>query len=141
MNAPRRVMAGETGLPTPLPGAASVCAVAGKGRGVRAAYALSPGDVVEVASTIELTGAEALQMDETPLGPYYLEHPLDSQAGVVVLGLVSLVNHADRPNAAVEWLRDPDTGWFAVLRILRPVAAGEEITHRYQCPPWFEVVD
>lgn len=141
MNALRRVITSDPGLPMPLAGAISVCAVAGKGRGVRAEYALSPGDVVEVAPTVALNGAEAVQMDETALGPYYLEHPLDSQAGVVVLGLISLVNHADDPNAAVEWLHDSDTGWYAVLRILTPVAAGEEITHRYQCPPWFDVVD
>lgn len=141
MNALRRVITGDPGLLNPRAGAASVRSIPGKGRGVCAEYPLFPGDIVEVAPTVEMNGAEAVQMDETALGPYYLEHPLDSQAGVVVLGLASLVNHADEPNAAVEWLHDPDTGWFAVLRILTPVAAGEEITHRYQCPPWFDVVD
>ncbi|MDA0704247.1 MAG: hypothetical protein O3A96_13605 [Proteobacteria bacterium] len=74
MNALRRVITGDHGLPIPRAGAVSVRSIPGKGRGVCAEYALSPGDVVEVAPTVELNGTEAVQMDETALGPYYLEH-------------------------------------------------------------------
>jgi hypothetical protein len=142
MNAPRHIAAGHdiNELPRPRAGAAIVCPVAGKGRGVRALRKLMPGDIVEVAPTIELSLAEAAEIEDTPVGPYYFEHPLDADAGIVVLGLTSTVNHADVPNAVVEWLQQAGCGWFAVLRIVQPVTPGEEITHRYQCPPWFEVV-
>jgi hypothetical protein len=138
---PRRIVtAGHAAMPV-RGDAITVCVVPGKGRGVRALQPLAPGDVVEVAPTIELDPAEAARMEDTPVGPYYFEHPLDAAAGLVVLGAISIVNHADTPNAEVEWLYRDGAGWFAVLRIVRPVAAGEEITHRYQCPPWFDIVD
>jgi len=141
MSAPRRIADTAAELPQPIADALDVCAIPGKGRGVRARRALLPGDVLEVAPTIELSVAEALQMEQTPVGPYYFEHPLDVKAGLVVLGAISVVNHAAAPNAEVEWILRSDTGWFAVLRAVRPVAAGEEITHYYQCPPWFEVLE
>lgn len=110
-----------------------------KGRGVQAVEAIAPGELLEVASTILLSSDECDRIEGTALGDYYFAHPANADDGLVVLGLASLCNHADDPNAEVYWEEVPGLGWVARLVALRPIAAGQEITRRYRCPPWFPV--
>ena len=113
--------------------------VPGKGRGVRAVVAIARGEEMEVAPTILLSSEDCDRIEGIPLGDYYFAHPTNADDGLVVLGLASLCNHAENPNAEVRWHEDSGVGWLARLTALRAIGAGEEITRRYRCPPWFEV--
>ena len=53
------------------------------------------------------------------------------------LGLGMLYNHSAAPNAVA--LRHLEQALVEFVA-LRDIQAGEEITHRYACPPWFEVI-
>lgn len=108
------------------------------GRGLFALAPIGPGTVIERACSIPITAEQAVPLDAMqPLGDFYFEHPRDKRAGLMALGLMSLCNHADAPNADIVWSLDADLGWLADLVALSPIAAGEEITYRYKCPLWF----
>ncbi len=112
----------------------------GRGRGVHALVWLPAGEVLERCCTVELTSDQCDALEGMkPLGDFYFHHPGDAECGLVVLGLTSLVNHSDSPNAEVRFEQDPDLGWFASLTTTAPVAVGAELLHRYHCPPWFAV--
>jgi SET domain-containing protein len=112
----------------------------GRGRGLFATAPIAAGDVVERACTIPLTSAQCDALEGIlPLGDYYFRHPVSDEEGLLLLGLVSLANHSDDPNASVRFIQSEALGWIAELVALRPIAPGAEITHRYQCPPWFQV--
>lgn len=112
-------------------------AIPGKGRGVVAAAAIDAGETIDIAPTIPLQAADCDLVERTPVGDYYFAHPDDPEGGLVVLGLASLCNHSDVPNADIRWRRDPAAGLVAELFALRPIDAGEEIARRYACAPWF----
>jgi SET domain-containing protein len=112
----------------------------GRGRGLFAHEAIAKGEVLERACTVYIDAAQAPALDKMlPLGDFYFEHPLSKQEGLMVLGLASLCNHADDPNADVRFEDGGALGWIAVLHALRDIGAGEEITYRYKCPLWFEI--
>lgn len=113
--------------------------VPGKGRGMVAARAFAAGEVIELAPTIHLSPADCDLMEQSAVGDYYFAHPADPEAGMVVLGLTSLCNHSDRPNADLRWRQEDGVGWIAELYALAPITTGEEITRRYRCLPWFTV--
>ncbi len=113
--------------------------IPGKGRGVQAVEAIAPGELLELATTILLSSAECDRIEGTTMGDYYFAHPANTEEGLVVLGLASLCNHAEDPNAEVRWEEAPGLGWIAKLVSLRAIAPGEEVTRRYRCPPWFPV--
>lgn len=113
--------------------------IPGKGRGLVASQPIAAGDVVDRSTTIPLSAADCDLMENSAVGDYYFAHPEDVEAGLVVLGLTSLCNHSEMPNAELRWQRDEGIGWIAELYALRPIAAGEEVTRRYRCPPWFNV--
>lgn len=119
---------------------ARVQGIAGKGRGLVATQALPAGAVIEIAPAVDLSSEDCDRLEATALGQYYFAHPDRDDRGLFIFGFASLVNHADDPNTEVVWQRNETHGWGAVLRTLRAVAAGEELTRRYACPPWFEVV-
>ena len=113
--------------------------IPGKGRGLVARQAIAPGDVIDRCPTIHLSAADCELMERSAVGDYYFAHPEDAEVGVVVLGLTSLCNHSEIPNAELRWLLEDGVGWIAELYALRAIAAGEEITRRYRCLPWFLV--
>ncbi|MEX2644475.1 MAG: SET domain-containing protein-lysine N-methyltransferase [Acetobacterales bacterium] len=88
--------------------------------------------------TAVLGADECALMERTVVGHYYFAHPKDDDLGLLVFGLASLCNHADRPNATTSYRHDDGLGWIVVLTATRDIAPGEEITRRYACPPWFE---
>jgi SET domain-containing protein len=114
-------------------------AVAGKGRGLFAAAPIAQGEIIDRACSVLLSGDQCLALDEMrPLGEYYFAHPEDRNYGLIVLGLPSLCNYADDPNGHIEWRGDDELGWVAELVARKDIPAGEEITSRYRCGPWFE---
>ena len=111
----------------------------GKGRGLFAVAAIAKGELIDLACTVPLTPEQCLKLDKMlPFGDFYFAHPEDPTAGLVILGMASLCNHADRPNAHVDYQWEPDFGWVATLTALADIAAGEEITYHYRCAIWFE---
>ncbi|MDH5558751.1 MAG: SET domain-containing protein-lysine N-methyltransferase [Alphaproteobacteria bacterium] len=113
--------------------------ILGKGRGLIAREAIAAGDLIDDSPTILLSAADCDLMERSAVGDYYFAHPEDSESGLVVLGLISLCNHSDTPNAELRWRHEDGVGWVAELYALRPIAATEEVTRRYRCRPWFEV--
>jgi hypothetical protein len=112
----------------------------GRGRGLFATAPHAAGSLLERCCTIPLTSAQCDALEGIlPLGDYYFRHPANGEEGLLLLGLISLANHAEEPNALVRYVHSEGIGWIAELVALRPIASGEEITHRYRCAPWFEV--
>ena len=108
----------------------------GKGRGVIACHAIASGTLIERAPVIAFPAEERDAINKTALFPYYFVDPglyghgKASTPGFFALGRCTLCNHADRPNAIVEWVRD-DVGPWAEFIALVPIEAGEEITLYY----------
>jgi hypothetical protein len=117
---------------------ASVTTIPGKGRGVVAERAIAEGEIIDRAWTVELSGVECDVISQTVIDHYYFAHPASDDMGLLVLGLASIANHSDDPNAQVDWRLEPGIGWVGHLVALRSIAAGEEITRRYACAPWFD---
>jgi len=113
--------------------------IEGKGRGLLAGAPIEADEIIDVASTIVLSATDCDLLEQTAVGDYYFAHPSDPELGLVVLGLPSLSNHAESPNSDIRWHCDEGVGWVAELYALRPIAAGEEITRRYRCAPWFKI--
>jgi hypothetical protein len=113
----------------------------GKGRGVFALAPIRRGEVIDEACTLALDSAECAEIEKTKAGDHYFAHPDDQAAGLLVLGLPSLCNHSDHPNAGTSFRRDEKIGMVVVLVALRDIARGEEVTRRYACPVWFPVTD
>ena len=112
----------------------------GRGRGIFATTAIAEGEMIERSCAIPLASDQCDRLEAIlPLGDYYFRHPENAEEGLLLLGLVSLANHSDNPNARVAFHHSADIGWVAELSAARPIAAGEELTHRYRCPPWFAV--
>ena len=112
-----------------------------KGRGVFAAIVIAAGTVIESAPVIVVPPEQCSLLDRTILHDYYFDWesgPGRVGSGAVALGLVSLCNHARRPNARV---RRNLVQVTLDLVALDPIAAGEEITIDYNCPLWFEAQD
>lgn len=130
-------MSGEITL---VIGPFAVRTTTGKGRGVFAATAFDAGALIDANACVALNSRDCMALEDTPLGQYYFAHPQNAEDGLFLLGAISLVNHADAPNAEISWRHESPLGWIAELRALRAIAPGEEITRRYVCPPWFEVV-
>jgi SET domain-containing protein len=112
----------------------------GRGRGLFAMAPIAAGEVIERVCSIPLTSAQCDALEGIlPLGDYYFRHPENEEEGLLLLGLVSLANHSDNPNAFVRFVRNDDIGWIAEVVASCPIAPGTEITHRYRCAPWFQV--
>lgn len=139
MTSSTMIAAKQTALPSP--GAVKVAAAAypGKGRGLCALAPLEAGELLDRAPSVLLSSADCDLLEKTSLGDFYFAHPENGDDGLLLLGRASLCNFAEDPNADVRWQREEGIGWIAELVALRPIAAGEEITYRYRCGPWFEV--
>lgn len=108
-----------------------------KGRGVFARRDLRRGMLLERVPAISLSLADTEAIAVTVLEDFYFANPTDRDGGLLVLGLASLVNHSDTPNAETRAWYDARHGWWVEMRTTREMATGEEITRRYSCPLWF----
>lgn len=108
------------------------------GRGLFAVAPIADGDLIDRACAVEIHSDQTRDLDMMqPLGDYYFANPKNDNAGLMAFGLMSLCNHADDPNADIQWRKDQKLGWIADLVALRTINAGEEITYRYKCSLWF----
>jgi SET domain-containing protein len=111
-----------------------VRSVEGKGRGVFALRDFQPGEVIEQAPVVVLRDDQYELLNHTRLRDYYFDWGPNDCA--IPLGYSLIYNHSDDPNAETRRDRSNDTITFVAVK---PIAAGQEIVHRYECPPWFEV--
>jgi len=125
--------------------------VAGKGRGVFCKDALKTGIEIESCPGIVFNEIDAAFIDKTILYNYYFSTKFLSEeaafafniqdknkAGIVALGMLSLCNHSENPNASVEKLIEDGSIRFS-LRALKEIQPDEEILISYGTV-WFGVL-
>ena len=106
----------------------------GKGRGVIAIEPINAGALLEIAPVIPLTTESSPMPDQILYAyPFLWDDPPFIEA--IALGLISMINHSDEPNAQFE----TDIP-HKIVRVtaLRDIAAGEEVTFDYGIPLWFD---
>ena len=115
-----------------------------EGRGLFATETIAADTLVMEAPLLLIPAQQRAALQATLVDDYVYEWDEHGTAALV-LGVSSMCNHADDPNAFL-WLV-PD-GLVAQLFTLRDVAAGQEITVSYRAeegsedaPLWFEVRD
>jgi len=109
----------------------------GKGRGIVAIKSISKGTLIESAPASAFPAEERKVIDKTEIFKYYFVNPTEYKSmnnkeikGYVVFGLSSLCNHAEHPNAKIEWRKD-EVGLWADLIALQDILADEEVTVFY----------
>jgi hypothetical protein len=127
------------GLLRPIPNdRIEVCISRVRGRGVVARTAIASGTLIEAAPVIVIPIADCPALDRTIIHDYYFHWDGDPEGegrGALGLGLVTLCNHASRPNARVE----RNFAWQTLdLIASASIAPGEEVTIDYRCTLWFE---
>ena len=103
--------------------------------------AIAPGTVIEAAPVLVIPAADCPALDRTIVHDYYFHWDGDPEGlgrGALALGLVTLCNHASRPNARVE---RNFAQYTLDLIATGPIATGEEVTIDYGCTLWFEPRD
>lgn len=114
-------------------GFVGVASFPGKGRGLVAVRTILAGTLIEAAPVIRLTEADRPPRQSILHDyPFLWDDPPYIEA--IALGLVSLANHSDLPNAAFE---TDLAGCEIRMTAARDIAAGEELTINYDIPLWF----
>ena len=113
----------------------NVQSIAGKGRGLVATQAIASNTVIEIAPVASFPATERVSIDATHIAKYYFVNSEAYQYGknvdeYLVFGLASLCNHANTPNAKIDWVINEISLW-AHLTSIRDIAAGEEVTLYY----------
>lgn len=108
--------------------------IRGKGRGLVATRDVPAGAEIVTCPVIVYDWTDAGRIEKTRLGDYNFRFGDHSQRSCIVLGVISLCNHADAPNARLVCNEDEET---MSLVALREIAMGEEICIRYRRPLWF----
>jgi len=108
-------------------------AIPGHRRGLFAAALIFRGEIIDRASTVfvsldQSTECHMLQFASN----VYFEHPRATGAGLLILGLPSLCNCADQPNADVRFVDSGPCGWIAELYALEEIPNGAEISCRHR---------
>jgi hypothetical protein len=106
----------------------------GKGRGLVAGAAIPSGALLEAAPVLPLR-REELGNRADGIFSYPFDWPDPPYAEAVALGMISLINHSDAPNADFE-LDIPNRA--IRLFATADIAEGDEITIDYGIPLWFE---
>ena len=108
--------------------------IAGKGRGVVASGPIDAGALLEVAPVIPLDTESGPMPDQILYAyPFLWDDPPFIEA--IALGLISMINHSDEPNAQFE---TDIPNRIIRLTASRDIAAGEEVTFDYGIPLWFD---
>ncbi len=111
----------------------------GRGRGLFAVQRIEIGETIDQACTIAVDAENCQRLNAVkPLSDYYFEHPECEDEGLLIIGMASLCNHSDRPNAKVRFENGGPLGWVAILYALTDISAGEEIVFDYNYPLWFD---
>lgn len=127
-----------TGRP---PGPIEIRESPGRGRGAFASRVIAEGEIIERAPVMTFSPAELELINQTRLTDYLFYWPPgpdgEPEDEVMVLGLISMVNHSPQPNTTFVKHRDQN---LVELVALRRIEAGEELVSRYRIEPWFDVV-
>ena len=105
-----------------------------KGRGVVATEQISAGARIVTCPVIVYDDEDAGRISKTRLGDYNFRFGERQNRACIVLGVISLCNHAEEPNAEIV-CHEPEL--MVTLVALREIADGEEICIRYRRPLWF----
>jgi len=105
-----------------------------KGRGLVATREIPAGERIVTCPVIVYDDEDAGRISKTRLGDYNFRFGERQNRACIVLGVISLCNHADEPNAEIVCHEAELT---VTLVALRPIAEGEEISIRYRRPLWF----
>lgn len=99
------------------------------GRGVFATTDLAAGVTVETAPALLIVDGDPAGTVRSRLADYVIGW--DERHVAVGLGLLSLCNHHDDPNAELVTFDTADAGPAISLITLRPIAEGDEVTVTY----------
>ena len=119
--------------PTPLP-VYQIHQIKRKGRGLVATESIAEGTSIVSCPVIVYDDADAGRISKTRLGDYNFRFGERQNRACIILGVISLCNHADHPNAEIVCHEEELT---VSLVATRAIAVGEEICIRYRRPLWF----
>jgi SET domain-containing protein len=105
-----------------------------KGRGLVATEPIPLGTPIMTCPVIVYDDADAGRISKTKLGDYNFRFGERQNRACIVLGVISLCNHAEVPNAEIVCHEEELT---VTLVSLRAIVEGEEICIRYRRPLWF----
>lgn len=105
-----------------------------KGRGLVATTDIAERTEIVACPVIVYDDTDAGRISKTRLGDYNFRFGERQNRACIILGVISLCNHADVPNAEI--VCDEDS-LLVTLVATRAIAAGEEICIRYRRPLWF----
>ena len=105
-----------------------------KGRGLVATEGIPAGASIVTCPVIVYDDADAGRISKTRLGDYNFRFGDRQNRACIVLGVISLCNHAEEPNAEIVCHEEEQ---MVTLVALRSIAEGEEICIRYRRPLWF----
>jgi SET domain-containing protein len=108
--------------------------IQGKRRGVVATQAIPARTEIVTCPVIIYDWTDAGRIEKTRLGDYNFRFGERGHRACIVLGVISLCNHADSPNAEVVCHEAEEV---MTLVAIRPIAAGEEICIKYRRTLWF----
>ena len=105
-----------------------------KGRGLVATEVIPLRCEIVTCPVIVYDDTDAGRISKTRLGDYNFRFGERQNRACIILGVISLCNHADEPNAEIVCNEEALT---VTLVAVRAIAPGEEICIRYRRPLWF----
>lgn len=108
--------------------------IRGKGRGVVATTDIPARTEIVTCPVIVYNDTDAGRISKTRLGDYNFRFGERQNRACIILGVISLCNHAEEPNAEIAC---DEEGLTTTLVATRDIPAGEEICIRYRRPLWF----
>lgn len=106
-----------------------------KGRGIIATEDIPKGKLIEAAPMVTFSLQQIPNINQTELFKYYFvkpqaDHKIKNMNGYFIFGLVSLLNHAENPNAYINWIEN-EVGLWSHLIAQKDIKAGQEVTMFY----------
>ena len=105
-----------------------------KGRGLVATEGIAQGTSIVTCPVVVYDDADAGRISKTRLGDYNFRFGERQNRACIILGVISICNHADEPNAEIVCDEEALT---VTLVATQAIGAGEEICIRYRRPLWF----
>lgn len=105
-----------------------------KGRGLVATEDIPPRTEIVTCPVIVYDDTDAGRISKTRLGEYNFRFGKRQNRACIILGVISLCNHAEEPNAEIVC---DELALMVSLIATRAIESGEEICIRYRRPLWF----